>query len=262
MGGHAVVAVGYDDSMKIKNKAPGAYCTGFPASKQPFVFGNSVGVHANVDTVLHESGHGLYDQGLPSEHWGTPRGDFVSLGIHESQSRMWENLVGRGRAFWRFYFPKLKEAFPEALGDVSADQVWRILRSRGIQLQRRRSWCITTDPEFGPKAADVVALAGASGSTLGEITGYLAGYGGQGLAERSKRYEQVENWMRRFGDATVFVMAAIPNPLFDLAGLASGSLRFPIWRFLTAAFLGKIVKFSLITFLGVSTMHRIVPFFR
>jgi transposase len=46
----------------------------------------------------------------------------------------------------------------EALGDVSADQVWRILRSRGIQLQRRRSWCITTDPEFGPKAADVVAL--------------------------------------------------------------------------------------------------------
>ena len=46
----------------------------------------------------------------------------------------------------------------EALGDVSADQVWRILRGRGIQLQRRRSWCITTDPEFGPKAADVVAL--------------------------------------------------------------------------------------------------------
>ncbi len=46
----------------------------------------------------------------------------------------------------------------EALGDVSADQVWRILRSRGIQLQRRRSWCITTDPDFGPKAADVVAL--------------------------------------------------------------------------------------------------------
>lgn len=46
----------------------------------------------------------------------------------------------------------------EALGDVSADQVWRILRRRGIQLQRRRSWCITTDPEFGPKAADVVGL--------------------------------------------------------------------------------------------------------
>jgi transposase len=46
----------------------------------------------------------------------------------------------------------------EALGDVSADQVWRILRRHGIQLQRRRSWCITTDPEFGPKAADVVGL--------------------------------------------------------------------------------------------------------
>jgi len=72
--------------------------------------------------VLHETGHGLYDQGLPKEHWGTPRGDFISLGIHESQSRMWENLVGRGRAFWRFFYPKLRAAVPQSLGDVSEEQ--------------------------------------------------------------------------------------------------------------------------------------------
>jgi len=72
--------------------------------------------------VLHESGHGLYNQGLEGEHWGTPRGESISLGIHESQSRMWENLVGRSAAFWRFYFPKVKSAFGDTLGDVSEEQ--------------------------------------------------------------------------------------------------------------------------------------------
>jgi carboxypeptidase Taq len=72
--------------------------------------------------VLHESGHALYDQGLDPAHFGTPRGDAVSLGIHESQSRMWENLVGRSRSFWQFYFPKAKAAFPDALADVDLDR--------------------------------------------------------------------------------------------------------------------------------------------
>jgi carboxypeptidase Taq len=71
--------------------------------------------------ILHETGHGLYDQGLESDHWGTPMGEAVSLGIHESQSRMWENFVGRSPAFWRHFFPKVKAVFPEALSDVSED---------------------------------------------------------------------------------------------------------------------------------------------
>jgi len=72
--------------------------------------------------VLHESGHGLYEQGLPKELFGTPRGEAVSLGIHESQSRLWENFVGRGRPFWRYFLPKTRAAFPEALRDVTEDQ--------------------------------------------------------------------------------------------------------------------------------------------
>jgi carboxypeptidase Taq len=72
--------------------------------------------------VLHETGHGLYDQGLPAEHFGTPLGEAVSLGIHESQSRMWENLVGRSRAFWRFFMPRAREAFPVTIKDVAEDQ--------------------------------------------------------------------------------------------------------------------------------------------
>jgi carboxypeptidase Taq len=71
--------------------------------------------------ILHEAGHGIYDQGLDPKHFGTPMGEMISLGIHESQSRMWENLVGRSRAFWTHFFPKAQETFPEALGNVSAD---------------------------------------------------------------------------------------------------------------------------------------------
>jgi carboxypeptidase Taq len=72
--------------------------------------------------TLHEAGHAMYSQGLPAEHFGTPRGDDVSLGIHESQSRMWENLVGRSRAFWTYFLPKARAAFPETLKDVTEDQ--------------------------------------------------------------------------------------------------------------------------------------------
>jgi carboxypeptidase Taq len=62
--------------------------------------------------ILHEGGHGLYDQGLPLEHYGTPLGSPASLGIHESQSRFWENHVGRHPAFWQHWHPKVCEHFP------------------------------------------------------------------------------------------------------------------------------------------------------
>lgn len=69
--------------------------------------------------ILHEAGHGIYDQGLRAEEFGLPPGSFVSLGIHESQSRMWENAVGRHWAFWEHFYPKLEKAFPQAIDDVS-----------------------------------------------------------------------------------------------------------------------------------------------
>jgi carboxypeptidase Taq len=74
--------------------------------------------------ILHETGHGLYDQGLPEEHYGTPRGEAVSLGIHESQSRLWENHVGRSRAFWDHWFPRAVHHFPQ-LKSSSPDALWR-----------------------------------------------------------------------------------------------------------------------------------------
>jgi carboxypeptidase Taq len=70
--------------------------------------------------VLHEAGHGLYEQGLARDWHGLPPGEATSLGIHESQSRLWENLVGRSRAFWDWCFPLAREAFPQALADADA----------------------------------------------------------------------------------------------------------------------------------------------
>jgi carboxypeptidase Taq len=70
-------------------------------------------------SVLHETGHALYEQGLPkAEHFGLPIAESISLGIHESQSRMWENLVGRSGAFWTFFFPKTRDTFGEVIKDV------------------------------------------------------------------------------------------------------------------------------------------------
>ena len=74
--------------------------------------------------ILHEAGHGIYDQGLRIDQYGLPPGDAVSLGIHESQSRMWENLVGRSRAFWQYHFPLAQQCFPETLGGVALDDFY------------------------------------------------------------------------------------------------------------------------------------------
>ena len=71
--------------------------------------------------ALHEGGHGLYEQGFASEIHGTSLAEAASLGLHESQSRLWENLIGRSLPFWRAFFPALRELFPEALSGESAE---------------------------------------------------------------------------------------------------------------------------------------------
>jgi len=74
--------------------------------------------------VLHEAGHGIYDQGLSAEQWGLPLGQAASYGVHESQSRMWENQVARSRAFWEHFYGRAQEKFPAALTGVSLDDFY------------------------------------------------------------------------------------------------------------------------------------------
>ncbi|MGH2760835.1 MAG: carboxypeptidase M32, partial [Actinomycetota bacterium] len=73
-----------------------------------------------LGSTMHEAGHGLYEQGLPPEHNGTPLGEAVSLGMHESQSRMWENFVGRSRPFWQWCLPEVNKTFGDATAHLSA----------------------------------------------------------------------------------------------------------------------------------------------
>lgn len=76
-------------------------------------------------SCIHEGGHALYEQGLLADQYGLPLGDSVSLGIHESQSRLWENHVGRSLAYWRCNYADLRQRFPDALGDVSLETFYR-----------------------------------------------------------------------------------------------------------------------------------------
>ena len=75
-------------------------------------------------STMHEGGHALYEQGLPVAQYGLPLGQYCSLGVHESQSRLWENHVGRSRACWVYEYPLLQKLFPEVLTDVSLDQFY------------------------------------------------------------------------------------------------------------------------------------------
>jgi len=75
--------------------------------------------------TLHEGGHALYEQGLPINEYGLPSGNAISLGIHESQSRLYENNLGRGIDFWRKHYPKLQQLFPDNLKDVSLEDFYK-----------------------------------------------------------------------------------------------------------------------------------------
>jgi carboxypeptidase Taq len=86
--------------------------------------------------IIHEAGHGLYEQGLPADAEGLPVGGSVSLGIHESQSRLWENMIGRSRPFWQHYLPVLKEHFPEELRGVEVEDFYRAINQVSPSLIR------------------------------------------------------------------------------------------------------------------------------
>jgi carboxypeptidase Taq len=87
-------------------------------------------------STLHEAGHGMYEQNLPAAHAGTPLGASASLAVHESQSRLWENLVGRAMPFWEGAFPALQRAFPNELGGVSLEAFHAAINAVGPSLIR------------------------------------------------------------------------------------------------------------------------------
>src|SRR5262245_42237639 len=121
-GEGAAAAIGFDFDAGRLDVSTHPFCSGIgPGDCRITTRYNERHFNESFFGVLHESGHALYEQGLPPEHACTPRGSFCSLGIHESQSRLWENQVGRGRPFWEHFFPRARQAFPQALRDVSLE---------------------------------------------------------------------------------------------------------------------------------------------
>jgi uncharacterized membrane protein YdjX (TVP38/TMEM64 family) len=102
-----------------------------------------------------------------------------------------------------------------------------------------------------------VALAAGTGAALGELSGYLAGFSGQAVVERADMYERLTRWMKKNGSLTIFLLAAIPNPFFDLAGVAAGSLKMPVVRFFIFCWMGEVVKMAIFAFAGASTLNNL-----
>lgn len=102
-----------------------------------------------------------------------------------------------------------------------------------------------------------VALAAGAGAALGELSGYLAGYSSQILAEKVEVYQRLVYWMDKNGPVTVLVLSAIPNPFFDLAGAAAGSLKMAYPKFLLWCWLGQTIKMLFFAFLGKGLLELI-----
>ena len=118
----------------------------------------------------------------------------------------------------------------------------------------------TVLPAYGLAGPILVGLAGGAGAGLGEITGYLAGYGGRGVIEKVGVYDRVAAWMRRRGGITIFVMSVIPL-VFDVVGIAAGSLRYPFWKFLLCCWLGRTLSYVVVVTLAALGFNLVLRWF-
>lgn len=106
-----------------------------------------------------------------------------------------------------------------------------------------------------------VGLAAGAGATLGELSGYLAGFSGQAVIEDRALYNRLEEWMTRYGPLAMVVLAFLPLPFFDLAGIAAGALKMPAPKFLFWCLLGKIPKMILVAYAGAYSIDWLARWF-
>ncbi|MDP8926148.1 MAG: carboxypeptidase M32 [Actinomycetota bacterium] len=127
--GRAVVTdFGYDWERGRQDRSVHPFCINFgPGDVRITTRFNKGWLASALFGTFHESGHALYEQGVNPAYSRTPLGGGTSMGVHESQSRLWENLVGRSRMFWSHYYPKLQGVFPEALSDVDSETFYEAI---------------------------------------------------------------------------------------------------------------------------------------
>lgn len=121
-----VKAIGFDFNRGRQDTAPHPFCTGFSVNDIRLTTRYKPYLGSAIFGSMHEAGHGMYEQGSPNEWDRNPLAGGVSLGVHESQSRFWENVIGRSKGFWSHFLPGLKSAFPQ-LGDVDLETFYRAI---------------------------------------------------------------------------------------------------------------------------------------
>lgn len=106
-----------------------------------------------------------------------------------------------------------------------------------------------------------VAFAAGAGGTIGELTGYLAGFSGQAVVENTQIYNRIMPWIKKYGAWVILVLSAIPNPFFDIAGIAAGIAKIPLWQFLLACWFGQTIKMAMFAFAGFYSIDWIASFY-
>ena len=95
-----------------------------------------------------------------------------------------------------------------------------------------------------------VGIAAGTGGAIGELSGFLAGFSGQGLVENTHIYERIKPWVDKYGGWSIFVLAAIPNPFFDIAGFAAGIAKMKMRTFLFSVWVGQLIKMTMFAYAG------------
>jgi membrane protein DedA with SNARE-associated domain len=106
-----------------------------------------------------------------------------------------------------------------------------------------------------------VALAAGTGAAVGELSGYLAGFSGQAVIDRGDIYERIHPWVEKYGGWAILVLSAIPNPFFDIAGIAAGIARMPVRTFLLFTWIGQMIKMLIFALAGKYSINWISTFF-
>lgn len=107
----------------------------------------------------------------------------------------------------------------------------------------------------------LVALVAGTTGTVGELTGYGLGFSGRGVLKRGRLHERMERWVRKRGWLLIFLLSVLPNPIFDLAGVAAGALRFPFWTFLALIWVGTFLKFVVVVYACAHGLKGVSWFF-
>jgi membrane protein DedA with SNARE-associated domain len=112
---------------------------------------------------------------------------------------------------------------------------------------------------FNPFA---VGLAAGTGGALGEVSGYLAGFSGQAVIERMDMYGRIQPWVKKYGGWAILVLSAIPNPFFDVAGIAAGIAKMPLRTFLLFTWIGQLIKMTLFALAGHYSINLLNEFIK